>query len=241
MRNYYAHLGDNQEGPFSLDELKLKKISKETLVWYEGLEEWIAASKVEDLKDLFISIPPPFNKQSINVPPPKVEVEKTTKIEPEITYNSTLPEVKKKSYNVYWIIGCVTILLLFLIYKSTMNSMEIDLKQSENTLDLQKQVIQQNEKIKEQEQLEANRKAEQKRQQQEATKAQKALELENLKTEYDNAITTLRAENVKLEKIKEFVFLRSASEREQQIQAELETIRTWENEVDRLKKEIEKY
>ncbi len=233
MRNYYAHLGDNQEGPFSLDELKFKKISKETLVWYEGLEEWIPASKVEDLKGLFSSIPPPINKQSLNITPPKIE--------PSIAYSSTLPDVKKKNHTVYWIIGCITILLLFLIYKSTMTSLEIDKKQGENTLDLQKQVIQQNEKIKEQEQIEANRKAEQEKQQQEANEAQKALDLENLKTDYDNAVTTLRAENAKLEKIKEFVLLRSASEREQQIQAELEIIRTWENEVDRLKKEIDKY
>ncbi len=241
MRNYYANLGDIQEGPFSLDELKLKKITKETMVWYEGLEEWIAASNVEELKDLFKSTPPPISKPNANIQPPKIDTKENTPIVPKITYSSPLPDAKKKNYTVYWVIGGITLLLLIIIYKFAMSSLEIDQKQGENTLDLQQQVIKQDEKIREQEQIEADRKAKADKEQREADKQQKEFELESLKTEYDNAITTLRAEKEKLEKIKEFVLLRSASEREQQIQAELETIRTWENEVDRLKKEIDKY
>jgi hypothetical protein len=44
-----------------------------------------------------------------------------------------------------------------------------------------------------------------------------------------------------LEQIKAFQLLRTSSEKERQIHAQLEVIRSWENEVERLKDEIERY
>ena len=62
-----------------------------------------------------------------------------------------------------------------------------------------------------------------------------------MKYEYDQAVTTLRAAKIRLNEIQQFQLLRTASEKQQQVQAQLESIRSWENEVDRLKKEIDKY
>jgi hypothetical protein len=68
MRNYYIHIGSEQEGPFSLEILKEKKIPKNTAIWYEGLGEWTTADQLEELKDFFKeATPPPFKA---NVPPP---------------------------------------------------------------------------------------------------------------------------------------------------------------------------
>lgn len=39
-----------QAGPFSLNQLVEKKISAETLVWAQGMEDWTPAWKVDDLK-----------------------------------------------------------------------------------------------------------------------------------------------------------------------------------------------
>lgn len=65
-------------------------------------------------------------------------------------------------------------------------------------------------------------------------------ELESLKSKYNQAITNLRAAEIDLNEIQKFQLLRTASEKQQQIQEQLQYIRSWENEVDRLKREIDK-
>lgn len=57
MKKYFLQKGTNYEGPFDLEELKSKNISKETYVWYEGLTEWTKACKLKELIVLF-NIPP---------------------------------------------------------------------------------------------------------------------------------------------------------------------------------------
>jgi hypothetical protein len=41
MNTYYLHDGTVLSGPFTLDELKAKKITKTTSVWCEGMEDGI--------------------------------------------------------------------------------------------------------------------------------------------------------------------------------------------------------
>ena len=69
MKKFYLFNGSEQEGPFDLEALESKKISKDTPIWYEGLSEWTTAGKVEELKDIVFSTPPAFPKVS----PPPVE------------------------------------------------------------------------------------------------------------------------------------------------------------------------
>ncbi|KAA5826254.1 DUF4339 domain-containing protein [Algibacter amylolyticus] len=56
---YYYENAGQKNGPLSKEALK-GKISKDTLVWREGLENWIKASQLPELKDLFKNEPPPF-------------------------------------------------------------------------------------------------------------------------------------------------------------------------------------
>ncbi|MDB5257620.1 MAG: hypothetical protein JWM14_2315 [Chitinophagaceae bacterium] len=67
MKKYHIHTGTVQEGPFDIEELKEKKILQTTPIWHEGLTEWTTAGKIEELRDLFKEVPPPFKT---NVPPP---------------------------------------------------------------------------------------------------------------------------------------------------------------------------
>ena len=80
MKQYYYLDGQQQFGPLSKEELQGKNITKETLVWYEGLSEWTKAGELEDLADLFPNIPtpPPIPEQKIATSPPIPEVETTT-------------------------------------------------------------------------------------------------------------------------------------------------------------------
>lgn len=65
---YFIIEDNRQAGPFSIEELKAKGISSETLVWGEGMANWTPAWQVEELKNLLFNTqpaatPPPFNPQ----------------------------------------------------------------------------------------------------------------------------------------------------------------------------------
>lgn len=53
MTHYFIKDGNKELGPFNIQQLKYKKITRETFIWYAGLTEWIAANEVYDLKVLF--------------------------------------------------------------------------------------------------------------------------------------------------------------------------------------------
>jgi membrane protease subunit (stomatin/prohibitin family) len=61
---YFVALNGQQAGPFAINVLKemaLKnELTRETLVWKQGMDNWQAAGQVSDLSSLFRSIPPPI-------------------------------------------------------------------------------------------------------------------------------------------------------------------------------------
>lgn len=62
--SYYVAIDGKQSGPFnkeSLSELATKQIlTKDTLVWKQGLSEWVLAGAQADLQDLWSVTPPPL-------------------------------------------------------------------------------------------------------------------------------------------------------------------------------------
>ena len=52
MKTFFLFIDDEQQGPFNLEELKTKKITRTTKVWFEGLEDWKNADEIEELKKL---------------------------------------------------------------------------------------------------------------------------------------------------------------------------------------------
>jgi len=63
MKKYYYTDGTNNYGPFSMEELKEKNISRDTLVWFQGLSEWKRAVDIAELKGIFFYSPPPLKKE----------------------------------------------------------------------------------------------------------------------------------------------------------------------------------
>ncbi|TVQ49464.1 MAG: DUF4339 domain-containing protein [Saprospirales bacterium] len=51
MKRFFYSDGENQFGPFTIEELKEKPIKPDTLIWYQGLEEWTAASDAALIKE----------------------------------------------------------------------------------------------------------------------------------------------------------------------------------------------
>lgn len=60
MKKYFLHSGTEQQGPFDIEELKLKKITKDTPIWHDGIPDWTTAGNIEELKSILTTTPPPF-------------------------------------------------------------------------------------------------------------------------------------------------------------------------------------
>ncbi len=58
MDAYFYSDNGNQKGPVSYDELKKAGISKETLVWRDGFDDWREAGTVPELNGIFMEVPP---------------------------------------------------------------------------------------------------------------------------------------------------------------------------------------
>jgi hypothetical protein len=64
MKKYYIYQNNQQQGPFSIEELRNMNISPGTHVWAEGMGEWTPASQVSELINLFRTATPPPSSQT---------------------------------------------------------------------------------------------------------------------------------------------------------------------------------
>ena len=62
--SYYVAIDGQQKGPFAthiLKEMVLRnELTRETLVWRKGMENWASAGQLNELSSLFESVPPPI-------------------------------------------------------------------------------------------------------------------------------------------------------------------------------------
>lgn len=65
MKYYYYAENNQQFGPYAIDDLKLKRLKKATLIWTEGMDNWAPAETIIELKEILISEPPPLPKKNI--------------------------------------------------------------------------------------------------------------------------------------------------------------------------------
>lgn len=113
MKKYYYTDGKEKFGPFSKNELLEQKITRNTKVWYYGLDNWTEISKIDSLNELNLSIPPPTIDE--------LKIEKNT--------NNIKKENKKT--NIYastkWLIGIlIGIILFIIIFKKLNNTKDVD-------------------------------------------------------------------------------------------------------------------
>ena len=63
---WYAALDNQQAGPFTPDQIRQLigegRIARETLVWKQGLADWIQAGQADEVKEFFGATPPPLPK-----------------------------------------------------------------------------------------------------------------------------------------------------------------------------------
>ncbi|MBN1760349.1 MAG: SPFH domain-containing protein [Chitinispirillaceae bacterium] len=62
--SFYIAVGGKQTGPFPIEQLiplvEQRKLTRETLVWKQGMAQWNKAGKISDLGILFSTTPPPL-------------------------------------------------------------------------------------------------------------------------------------------------------------------------------------
>jgi hypothetical protein len=66
MKKYFYTDGTNKYGPYSKDELLLQKITRNTKIWYLGIDKWTELSNIQEFDDFTLSIPPEIKKSKTN-------------------------------------------------------------------------------------------------------------------------------------------------------------------------------
>lgn len=237
MKKYYLHNGTESSGPFDIEELKAKNITKASPVWFEGMLHWKTAGEIPELHQLFTVNPPPFPLFETPKPAPKVETKKEAR------------KILGMSKNVFFI-ACAAVVLLIGIsvlknieenrsrelriknHKTEVENYQLELKQKE--LDEQKiqAVIQ--------EKIDAERAARALTQ----NANNRLLQIEKLLADYQNNLVETQK---KLENASGFKLLRTGAEKKEQmdlLQKNIDSFRTameeLKNESDQLKLEMEK-
>ena len=102
MTQYYYSNGNDKFGPFNIEQLKNKNISKETLVWHEGISEWKKASELQELNNTLFSISlekksPVFNLQKTE----NNDIDETIRFEESKVPDNSLVTKPKMFQNVF--------------------------------------------------------------------------------------------------------------------------------------------
>ena len=69
MDKYFYTDGKQQYGPFTVEEIQSKDLSSDTLMWKEGLQDWIKAKDFPEFQNSVSASPPPIPipKQTISL------------------------------------------------------------------------------------------------------------------------------------------------------------------------------
>lgn len=106
MKEYFYLIGEEQKGPFSLEELKKEDISNETYVWTEGMEDW---QKLKDIESLKMELkpkatPPPIPKTKCEEKPLIIsgDVSISKKTQPNEALETIKPSRRALTYFLIW-------------------------------------------------------------------------------------------------------------------------------------------
>jgi len=227
MKKYYLHNGTESSGPFDIEELKAKKITKASPVWFEGMLHWKTAGEIPELNHLFTVNPPPFPLFETPELASKVETKKEAR------------KILGLSKNTFFI-ACAAVVILIGItvlktieenrsrelriknHKTEVENYQLELKQKE----LEDQKIQ----AVIQEKIEAERIAREQKQ----NANNRLSEIKKLLAEYQN---NLDETEKKLKNTSGFKLFRTADEKKEQMDLLQKNIDSFKNEMSQLKNE----
>jgi hypothetical protein len=229
MKKYYLHNGTESSGPFDIEELKAKNITKASPVWFEGMLHWKTAGEIPELNQLFVVNPPAFPLFETRQPTPKVATKKEAR------------KILGLSINVFFTVCAAVVVLIGIIVLNTIEenrSRELRIKNHKTEVEnyqlelKQKELDEQKIQAVIQEKIDAERKASALKQ----NANNRLLEIEKLLSSYqDNMVETEK----KLEQASGFKLLRTGAEKKEQMDLLQKNIDSFRTAIDELKKESE--
>lgn len=227
MKKYFLHNSIESSGPFDLEELKAKNITRATPVWHEGLENWKTAGEIPALETIFTVVPPPIK--------PEPTIYPKTKLEKKRESRKILGLSKTTFYVVFGILLLLVFTTVFNLFQEN-RSDELEIKNHKTEVgnyqyeQQQKEIEDQKIQLVIQQKIEAERIA-----------AEKKKNFNNRLIEIQSLIETnsnnLEEAKNKLEDTKGFKLLRTATEKNDQISLIQNNIDSYKNEIDKLNKE----
>jgi hypothetical protein len=227
MKTYYIHNGTENSGPFLLDELKAKKITKTTLVWFEGMDEWKYAGDIPELKIILTVVPPPLK----NIPPFPKEEKKVV--------SQTILGMDKSIF--FLACGILVLIIATLIFNTYQDNRSLELEQKNKQTEFQNQQIELQQKQTDEEKIQI---AIQEKIDSDRLTKQKKDSVNNRISEIKKILVVnngnLEEDQNKLIDAKDFKLLRTANERENQINLIEDDIIHWQNEIKKLENEADR-
>ena len=227
MKKYFLHNGTEPSGPFDFEELKAKRITKKSPVWFEGMENWKYAGEIDELSSLFVVMPLPI--ASFEATPPKPKIEQIRKPR----------RIVGLSKNTFWIGSGILVLLVFTYFFNSMQekrSRELKQKNYKTEVENYQYVLQQKE-IEKQKIIEAEaEKAAQERMSEEKkqTFGNRILEIQKTIEDYQ---ANIEITEKKLQNASGFKVLRTPAEKQEQMNLLQKEIANYKKEIEQLQKE----
>lgn len=225
MRKYYINNGQEDLGPFNLDELRLKRIDRETMVWFFGLESWAKAKSVSELKELLSH----SSRLKIGKPPLLENHHESEEEKNKEIYFETSKSLR--------FIGIVLAIGLCIVFYAFLNIQRISVDETEREVELQKdkeeliEIYSKNNYSNQKIVLVEKEKSEEEKHK--ITKRIKQIEME-LHVAYEN----FEMAKQKLYKATEFKLMRSPEEKRIVVQDANNEITIWKDEIRILEKEM---
>lgn len=226
MKLYYLYENNINIGPFSIEELKEKKITSFTPIWCEGFTDWKTAGEIEELQSILIELPSPIANKSIKEQPKFIEA------------NTTFFGLSKRNISIILMVTFIALSTLILMNYQSKKIINIEKTnkqiQKENYL---KEIENQKQKIEEQSKiLSEKEQAEKDRFSSSRIKADQDTYREILNA-ISNSYKELEEAKEDLEKAKGYKLFRSAKKKEEQINDAISQIEIWQRKIELLKLE----
>lgn len=219
MRKFYIEKNGQQSEALTLDQLIENGVTRETMIWTEGMTNWDKAGNVTDVQSIFTRIPPPLRTA---VPPP-------ISIGTDVEKSSFLGANRSKIL----MLSTAIVFVLVLVYSfGNKSSSDMEIQTFENSAIIQQQQQQleeQNAKIAKQEAIERAR----------ALK-EKQNKINELQIDIYNTERQIEQAKSDLNNATAFKLLRTNSERNNDINFANENLRIAEENLRILKADLKK-
>lgn len=235
MKKYYLHNGTESSGPFDIEELKAKNITKQTPVWFEGMEKWKTAGEIEELKSVFVAIPPTINPFTAAPQPSSVLREEEIE-EEEIQEEMQILGISRTNF----IVVCAVLIFVgaSLYINNLQQKRSKELQQKNHKTEIENYQLELKEKELEeqkiqqiiQEKIDSEKIAREKKQ----ITSRRITEIDRKLASYENNIY---ATEKKLNNTSGFKLFRSAAEKKEQMDLLQKNIDSFKNQMSKLKAE----